>query len=447
MLRPVQHEPKQDPAGAAARWSSAWRALRHRNYRLYFCGQAVSLLGSWIQQVALGWLAYRLTGSPLLLGAVAFLSQAPQLIGAPIAGIVIDRSDRRRLMLLVQFLLLLQALSLALLSELQWIQPWHILLAAAALGLLNCFDAPLRHSLAAQLVDDRNDLPNAVALNSLTFNIARFVGPPVAGLALGLISEAACFAINGLSFVAVIVALLHIRLAPAEPTGGSFTAAMREGLRYALDTVPVYGLLLQVAILNFLAASYVPLMPAFAQDVFAGGPDTLGMLLGSAGAGALGAALYLVSRPNIRGLTGAIAGGNGLAALGLIGFALAPQPWLGMALLFLVGFGLILANASSNTILQAILPDHLRGRVLAIYTAATLGSAATGGLLAGLVAERAGVQTTFLGIGILLLGAALHFRARLELLRANLRPLYVALGIPPRPGHHDSSVREGESPS
>jgi MFS family permease len=445
MLRPVQDKPEQGPtATAASRWSSSWRALRHRNYRLYFCGQVVSLLGSWIQQVALGWLAYRLTGSPLLLGSVAFLGQAPQLVGAPLAGIVIDRSDRRRLMLQVQFLLLLQALALALLSELQWIQPWHILLAAAALGILNCFDAPLRHALAAQLVDDRNDLPNAVALNSLTFNVARFVGPPLAGLALGLTSEAACFALNGLSFVAVIAALLRIRLAPAKPMAGAFGEALREGLRYTMENLPVRSLLLQVAILNFLAASYVPLMPPFAWDVFHGGPDTLGMLLGSAGAGALGAALYLVARPSIRGLTGAIAGGNGLAALSLIGFALAHQAWLGMALLFLVGFGLIIANASSNTILQAILPDYLRGRVLALYTSAALGSAAAGGLIAGLVAERAGVQPTFLGIGIVLLLAALRFRARLALLREHLRPLYLALGIPPRPGR-DHPIWEGEA--
>src|SRR5574338_15965 len=407
MLQGVRAEPEQRPAtGAASRWRSSWRALRHRNYRLYFWGQAVSLLGSWIQQVALGWLVYRLTGSPLLLGAVAFLSQAPQLVGAPLAGIVIDRSDRRRLMLQVQFLLLLQALSLALLSELGWIQPWHILLAAAALGILNCFDAPLRHALAVQLVDDRNDLPNAVALNSLTFNVARFVGPPVAGLALGLTSEAACFALNGLSFVAVITALLRIRLAPAKPTAGAFGEALREGLLYTMENLPVRGL-----------------------------------LLGSAGAGALGAAVYLVSRPTIRGLTGDIAGGNGLAALGLIGFALAHQAWLGMALLVPVGFGLIIANASSNTILQAILPDHLRGRVLALYTSAALGSAAAGGLIAGLVAERAGVQLTFLGIGIVLLLAVLRFRAQLELLRAHLRPLYQALGIPPRPARNRTTKR------
>src|SRR5574338_119698 len=407
MLQGVRAEPEQRPAtGAASRWRSSWRALGHRNYRLYFWGQAVSLLGSWIQQVALGWLVYRLTGSPLLLGAVAFLSQAPQLVGAPLAGIVIDRSDRRRLMLQVQFLLLLQALSLALLSELGWIQPWHILLAAAALGILRCFDAPLRHALAVQLVDDRNDLPNAVALNSLTFNVARFVGPPVAGLALGLTSEAACFALNGLSFVAVITALLRIRLAPAKPTAGAFGEALREGLLYTMENLPVRGLLLQVAILNFLAACYVPLMPAFASDVFHGGPDTLGLLLGSAGAGAL-----------------------------------AHQAWLGMALLFLVGFGLIIANASSNTILQAILPDHLRGRVLALYTSVVLGSVAAGGLIAGLVAERAGVQLTFLGIGIVLLLAVLRFRAQLELLRAHLRPLYQALGIPPRPARNRTTKR------
>ena len=441
MLRPSRKEPEEQlTTSRSSRWNSSWRALRHRNYRLYFCGQAISLLGTWIQQVALGWLAYRLTSSTLLLGSVAFLSQAPQLIGAPLAGIVIDRSDRRRLMLHVQILMLVQALSLALLTELGWIQPWHILVAAIALGILNCFDGPLRHALAVQLVDDRNDLPNAVALNSLTFNVARFVGPPVAGLALGMTSEAACFAINGLSFLPVVGALIGIRLAPIKPVGGSFGDAMAEGLRYSRDTFPVRALLIQVAILNFLGACYVPLMPAFARDVFHGGPDVLGLLLGSAGAGALLAALYLLVRPTIRGLTGAIAEANALTSLGLIGFALAHQAWLGMGLLFFVGFGLITGNASTNTILQAILPDQLRGRVLALYTAAALGAAAAGGLLAGLIAERLGVQFTFLGIGIGLLLAALRFRSRLELLRTKLRPIYHALGIPPRSTLQNSST-------
>lgn len=423
-------EPGAQRPAVSRGWS--WRALRHPNYRLYFGGQAISLLGTWIQQVALGWLVYRLTGSPLLLGTVAFLSQAPQLVGAPLAGIVSDRSDRRRLMLAVQSLMLAQALILAVLSRFGWIQPWHILLASLALGLLNCFDAPLRHALAAQLVADRNDLPNAIALNALTFNLARFVGPPLAGFALGLTSEATCFALNGLSFAAVIAALLRMRITPVEPVTGPFAAALREGLRFTRDNLPVRMLLRQVALLNFLAAAYVPLMPAFARDVFRGGPDTLGLLLESAGGGALCAALYMVSRHSVRGLTATIAGGNAITALSLIGFSQSGHLWLGIGLLFLLGFGLIVSNASTNTILQTILPDALRGRVLAVYAAATLGSAAAGGLVAGLAAERVGVQTALLGAGLLLLVAMLHLRRRLPRLREHLRPLFSELGVPPR---------------
>lgn len=408
---------------------SPWRALRHRNFRLYFAGQCVSLLGTWIQQVALSWLVYRLTGSTLLLGTVAFLTQAPQLIVGPFAGIWIDRADRRRLMLLIQSLMLAQATALAALSYGGWIAPWHVLLAALALGLLNSVDAPLRHAMVGQLVTERADLSNAIALNTFSFNAARFVGPPLAGVLVGLTSEAACFAMNGLSFVAVIAALLRIRTAPGARATGPLGAALGEGLRYARDTYTVRALLLQVAILNLLAAPYVALMPAFARDVFRGGPDTLGLLLGAAGLGALCAALYLAARRSVRGLTGIIAGGNLLAALALIGFSLADMLWLGIALLFLLGFGMIVCNASTNTILQTILPEHLRGRVLALFTSCVLGMAALGGLLAGSIAEHVGAWPTLLSMAVLLLLGALRFRSRLGRLQQYTRILYAELGI------------------
>lgn len=408
----------------------SWRALRHPNYRRYFYGQAISLFGTWIQQVALAWLVYRLTGSTLLLGTVAFLSQAPQLLIAPLAGIIIDRSDRKRLMLVVQGLMLVQSVFLAVFTHMGWIAPWQILAAAFSLGVLNSFDAPLRHALAAQLVSTRADLPNAIALNATIFNVARFVGPPVAGLVLGLTSEAVCFALNALSFVAVIVALQRIRISAVAPLAAPFGAALREGLGYVRASLPVQQLLLQVALLNFLASSYVPLMPAFARDVFGGGPDTLGLLLGSAGAGALGASLYLMTRSSVRGLTASVAGGNLLAALALLAFALADTVWLALPMLFLLGFGAITANASTNTILQTILPDVLRGRVLALYTAANLGAAAVGALVAGWSAHHVGPGPTLLVLGGVLLLGAVRFRWRLERMRVHLRPLYAELGIP-----------------
>lgn len=439
--RPDAATPALAPRARPARGRS-WRALRHPDYRRYFCGQSVSLLGTWIQQVALGWLVYRLTGSTLLLGTVAFLSQAPQLLIAPFAGIVIDRSDRKRLMMTVQLLMLAQSAFLALFTGFGWIAPWHILAAALTLGVLNSFDAPLRHALVGQLVRERDDLPNAIALNATIFNIARFVGPPVAGLVLGLTSEAVCFGLNGLSFLAVIVALQRIRAAPAEPVATPFGSALREGLAYVRASVPVRLLLLQVALLNFLASSYVPLMPAFARDVFHGGPDTLGLLLGSAGAGALGASLHLMMRGSVRGLTGSIAGGNLLAALALLAFALTDTLWLALPMLFLLGFGVITGNASTNTILQTILPGALRGRVLALYTASALGAAAVGGLTAGWGAQLAGPGATLFGLGTLLLLAAVRFRWRLEQLRVHLRPLYATLGITRSAADGDEAVGE-----
>lgn len=410
----------------------SWRALRHPAYRAYFCGQLLSLIGTWIQQVALGWLVYRLTDSTALLGAVAFLSNAPQLLVTPFSGIVIDRSDRKQLMLLIQALMLAQAAFLAVFAYQGWLEPWLILLAAGALGVLNSFDAPLRHALAGQLVAERDDIPNAIALNTLTFNIARFAGPPAAGLLLGATSAATCFAVNGLSFVALILALLTIDSPSSRPLPTPFGSALREGFAYVRGSVPVSRLLLQVALLNLLAASYLPMMPAFARDIYQGGPDTLGWLLGSAGAGALIASAFLMSRQSVRGLTGSMASANLLAGCALTGFALSQQAWLAFVLLFLLGFSMIVCNASTNTILQTILPAGLRGRVLALYTAANLGGGAVGGLLAGWVAELAGPASTLLAAGLLLLLAAARFRVRLEHLRVHLRPLYAAQGIPAR---------------
>ena len=418
--------------GAVRVDTSPWRALRHRNFRLYFGGQCVSLMGTWIQQVALSWLVFRLTGSTLLLGTVAFLGQAPQLLVGPFAGVWIDRTDRRRLMFVVQALMLAQASILALLAWGQWIAPWHIVTAAVALGLLNSVDAPLRHSMVGQLVADRSDLPNAIALNTFSFNATRFVGPPVAGLLVSLTSEATCFAINGVSFVAVLAALMQIRVATVAPISAPLGSALAEGLRYARHTFTVRSLLIQVALLNLLAAPYVALIPVFARDVFHGGPDTLGLLLGAAGCGALTASLHLAGRPSVRGLSHSIAYGNFLTALALFGFAITGQLWLALIELFAVGFGLIVCNAATNSVLQTIIPQQLRGRVLALFSSAVLGMAALGGLIAGLVADHWGTTATLLGMAALLLLSAAGFGMRLGKLKNETRQLYDELGIPPR---------------
>lgn len=410
-------------------WAHAWRAMQHAGYRLYFAGQAISLLGNWIQQVALGWLVYRLTDSTLLLGSVVFLTQVPQLVVAPLAGIIIDRSNIRRLLLVVQIAMMLQAATLAVLTWGEWISPAHILLAAAIFGTLNSFEVPLRHAYTSQLVHDRQDLPNAIALNSLFFNLARFIGPPLAGSLLALTSEAACFTINALSFVAIIGVLLSLRTDPRPHSDARFGDALREGVAFLRGSFPVRHILWQVALLNFLAANFMPLMPAFARDIFAGGPEMLGLLLGSSGAGALMASLMLASRRSVRGLSGSIALGHLLTAVSLLAFALSSHTGLAMLMLFLLGFGLINCNASSNTILQTILPERLRGRVLALYSAANLGAGGLGGLLSGALAEHVGPSASLFYMGLFLLVTAILFLARLELFRMHLRPIYSHLGI------------------
>lgn len=407
----------------------AWRAMRQPSYRLYFAGQAVSILGNWIQQVALGWLVYRLSGSAMLLGMVAFLAQIPQLVVSPLAGIIIDRSNIRHLMMLVQLGMLLQAVCLAVLTWAGLVTPWHILVAAGVFGVLNSFDVPLRHAYTSQLVQDRQDLPNAIALNSLFFNLARFIGPPLAGAILAQTSEAACFALNALSFVAIIGVMSHLRTNPQAHSSAAFGDAMCEGVAFVRQSFSVRHILWQVALLNFLAANYIPLMPAFARDVFRGGPGALGVLLGCAGAGALLASLTLASRRSVRGLSGTVAFANLLAAFSLIAFALSSDIWLANVMLFLLGFALVSGNASSNTILQTIVPEHLRGRVLSLYSAANLGSAALGGLVSGALADHCGPGETLILMGILLIAAALFFFFRLELFRMYLRPIYARLGI------------------
>ncbi len=410
-------------------WAHAWRAMNNAGYRRYFAGQAISLLGNWIQQVALGWLIYRLTDSALLLGSVAFLTQVPQLVIAPLAGIIIDRSNIRRLMLTVQIALMLQAATLAVLTWAAWITPGQILIAAAIFGALNSFEVPLRHAYSSQLIRDRQDLPNAIALNSLFFNLARFIGPPLAGSLLALTSEAACFAINALSFLGIIGVLLSLHTDPRPHSTAGFGDAIREGLSFLRGSFPVRHILWQVALLNFLAANFIPLMPAFARDVFAGGPELLGLLLGCSGAGALLASLMLASRRSVRGLSGTIAHCQLLAALALLAFSLSRDIPLAMAMLFLMGFALISCNASSNTILQTILPEHLRGRVLALYSAANLGAGALGGLFSGALAEYFGPGASLFWSALLLLTTALLFLSQLELFRMYLRPIYAELGI------------------
>ena len=378
------------------------RALGHRNYRYYFFGQAVSVLGSWVQQVALSWLIYRLTGSVALLGVTTFAALLPMLLVGPLAGAWIDRRDKRRLLILVQGLLGLQAAVLSVLTAMDAIGPNLIVAMSATLGLLNAFDAPLRQSQIGVFVGNRADLPNALALNAMLFNSGRFLGPPLAGLVLGLTSEAVCFAINAVSFSALAFGVSRIRVPEVPRAVGSMGQVFREGLSYVWTEYPVRMLIFVLATVNLTASSYAVLLPVFAKDVFGGDARMLGWLWGAAGAGAFLGTVFLATRKHMLGLIKVVLGGACISALGLLAFSHNQALLLALPSMAAVGFGISVCNVGVNMLLQSMAPDHLRGRVVSFFSSTRFGLDAIGGLLAGLLAARTGVQMAMLIEGAVL---------------------------------------------
>lgn len=387
----------------SSRWPSSIRALRHRNFRLYFVGHAISTLGTWVQMVALSWLVYRLTDSAALLGITTCASLLPQLFVGPIAGAWIDRHDKRRLLILTQSLLGLQALLLALLTYSGHIGANLIVLMSFVLGVLNAVDTPLRQSLLSRFVDDVDDLPNALALNASLFTCSRFVGPPLAGLLLGMTGEAVCFALNALSYGALITGLLAVRMSAGVRANGSMRSVFREGLTYALQTPSVRGLILGVLIVNITASSYAVLLPVFARDIFAGDARTLGWLWGAAGFGSLLSTLLLAAHRSAEQLQRLIIATAGASAVALLVFAASTQLALSLAAMAVLGFGVTINNVGTNILLQSQAPEVLRGRVVSLYTSTRFGFDAIGGLLAGLLAARFGGPWAMQIAGALLL--------------------------------------------
>ena len=392
---------------------STLRALRHRNFRLYFIGHAVSTLGTWIQQVALAWLVYRLTGSVALLGLTTCMSLLPQLLVGPFAGAWIDRHDKRRLLILVESLLGVQALALALLTAGDWVTPTLLVAMATLMGVLNALDTPLRQSLLSQFVDDRADLPNALALNAMLFTSSRFIGPPLAGLLLAVFSEALCFALNGISYLALVIGLLCIRIAPTARAAGSYRNVLSEGLRYALGNRQVRAMMLSVLAINVSASSYVVLLPVFAKDIFAGGATTLGWLWGAAGLGSLLSTVFLASRLAVDSLPRLILAASCATALALLVFAWSDLLALSLAAMAVIGFGITVSNVGTNIVLQSNAPEALRGRIVSLYTSTRFGFDALGGLLAGLLAGYLGAPPVMAGAG----GALLLYCICVELQR------------------------------
>ncbi len=409
------------------------RALRHRNYRLYFSGQSLSLIGTWMTRIATGWLIYRLTGSALLLGAVGFAGQIPVFLLAPFAGVLADRWDRHRVLVVTQILAMIQSGLLAVLALTDLITVTHVLVLATCQGLINAFDMPTRQALVVQMVDDRRDLPNAIALNSSMVNAARMVGPSVAGLLIGWVGEGVCFLVDAVSYLAVIATLLLMRLKPpvrpAIPK--RVVAELIGGLRYAAGFPPVRAILALLALLSLAAMPYAVLMPIVASRILHGGAHTLGFLMAASGLGALGAGVYLASRSTVLGLGRVIAAAVAAAGIGLIGLSQSNALWLSLALMPIIGAGVMIEIAASNTLLQTMVDDDMRGRVMAFYTMAFVGTMPFGSLIAGAFADRFGVPITLLVGGIACIVGAGIFLALLPSLRRLVRPIYVRLGIIP----------------
>ncbi len=402
------------------------RSLRHRNFRLFAAGQLVSMTGTWVQLVAQSWLIYRLTGRATMLGLVGFARHVPIFLLAPIGGAVADRFDRQRIIVLTQAISMVLAFALAALTLGGVVREWHIVALAAALGIVNAFDIPARQSFLVEMVG-REDLINAIGLNSSLFNGARMTGPAVAGILVATIGEGWCFLINGVSFAAVIVALLAIRVAPFQPPERApMLTRIRQGFAFAARERPVRALLVMLAVLSLTGMPYMVLMPVFADRVLSGGPAAYGVLMSAAGMGALTGAIALASRRDVTGLGGWVArAAIGFGAL-LAVFSLSRWMWLSVLLLLPIGFTMMVQISSSNTLIQTMVPDALRGRVMAVYSMMFMGMSPAGALLAGWSADQIGAPRTLLIGGTICVAAAAIFRWSLPRLRADARRLIVA---------------------
>ncbi len=412
-------------------FSHAWRALRHRNFRLFFSGQSISLIGTWMTRIATAWLVYRLTKSALLLGTVSFVGQIPTFLLAPFAGVLVDRLNRRHVLIWTQTLAMLQSLALASLTLTHRITIHDVLALSAFQGVINAFDMPGRQAFMVQMVEDRADLSNAIAINSSMVNLARLIGPSLAGLVIAATNEGWCFFIDGISYIAVIISLLLMRVhvADAKRAAASMFEQMREGWQYVSTFVPIRNILLLFALVSLMGMPYMVLMPLFAAQVLHGGAHTLGFLMGAAGVGALISALSLVVRKSVRGLIKMIPIAAAVFGAGLILFGLSQVVWISLVLMTAVGFGMMQGLTASNTIIQTLVPEDKRGRVMSYYTAAFVGMAPFGSLLAGSLAHWIGAPRTVMLTGTCCILGAAWFWSRRREIREVVRPIYIEMGI------------------
>lgn len=390
---------------------TTFRALQYRNFRLFFAGQSISLVGTWMQSIAMSWLVYRMTGSALLLGVVGFATQIPTFILSPFFGVLADRYNRHRILILTQTLSMLQALTLAALTLIGVISVWHIIVLGIFLGCINSLDVPTRQSFIIEMVEKKEVLGNAIALNSAMFNAARLIGPTVAGILVAVVGEGICFLINGISFIAVIAGLLLMKLNRKKTPAGELNIfkELKEGVRYAFGSQSIRSILFLLSIISVMGMSYVVLMPIFAKEIHRGGAHTLGFLMATVGLGALIGTLYLASRKDHLKLEKVIPASSVIFAVGLIFFALSRFLWFSLLMLVVTGFGFMVTTASCNTVLQTNIDDDKRGRVMSLYTMAFMGMAPIGSLLAGALADKIGATDTLMMGGLLCLLATLVF--------------------------------------
>ena len=394
-------------------------------------GQGISLIGTWMQQIALNWLVYRISNSVFLLGIVGFASRIPALLFAPFAGILADKWNRQRLLIFVQSLAMVQAFVLAFLVLTGKITILLLLLLGLFLGCINAVDIPVRQSFVPDMLEKEEDLGNAIALNSSLVNGARLLGPSIAGILIATVGEGMCFFINGLSYIAVIAALFAMRIVfrPRTAERSHFIENLKEGFSYTLGFAPLRNILLLLSLVSLLGMPYVTLMPVFARDILHGGPHTFGFLMGATGVGALLGALYLASRMTIAGLGLVIAIAAGTFGIGLITFSVSRALWLSILLMALTGFGMMVQMAASNTVLQTVATDGMRGRVMGYYTVAFVGMTPLGSLLSGWLASWLGVQSTVFISGVCCILGASVFTYGLPGLREMVRPIYEGKGI------------------
>ena len=410
------------------------RAFSYPNYRLFFGGQIVSLVGSWMSMTATSWLVYRLTGSPMVLGVVGFAGQFPGFVIGPFAGAYLDRWDRHRVLVVTQAASMAHSFLLALLMFTGHISVPAIIALNAVQGMVNAFDMPARQAFLVTMITDKDDLANAIAMNSSMFNAARLVGPSIAGLIIAVSGEAWCFLIDGVSYFAVIIALIsmkNLRQAARPLRQVGIVEQLLEGWRYVFGFRPIRSLILLLAWLCLVAMPFSVLMPVFADEILGGGPYTLGFLMTASGVGALAGALWLTTRRSVVGLGRVILIGTAVFGVGLMGFALSQWLWLSLLCMVVVGVGMMVQMGATNTVIQTIVDDEKRGRVMSFYTMAFLGTAPFGSLLAGAISTRIGAQQTVLVSGVLCLAAAGWFAQELPAIRALVRPIYMRMGILP----------------